>query len=106
MAMAALKVTPAKLSSKATEFSADAKTMKGITDQMFQLIKQLNGDVWSGTAEKAYTDRFKQLENDCEMLVKMIREFSDDLKDIADEYSKAEKANEETARALKVNVIS
>lgn len=106
MAMSALRVTPAKLKSKATEFSSDASKVKGITNQMFDIIKQLNGAVWSGTAAKTYTDRFKQLEDDCQMLVKMIQEFSDDLKDIAEEYSTAENANEETARALKIDVIS
>ncbi len=106
MAISALKVTPAKLKSKSSEFSADATEVKGLTDQMFAIIKQLNGAVWSGTAATTYTTRFNKLDNDCTKMFKMIKEFSDDLTDIATEYDAAEKANEETGRALKVDVIS
>ena len=104
--MAEIQVTTATLKSKSSEFSADATEVKGLTDQMFAIIKQLNGAVWSGTAATTYTTRFNKLDNDCTKMFKMIKEFSDDLTDIATEYDTAEKANEETGRALKVDVIS
>lgn len=106
MAMSALKVTPSKLKSKSSEFSSDASQVKAITNQMFALIKQLNGAVWSGTAATTYTSRFNKLEDDCAKMYKMIMEFSDDLTDIANEYMAAENANEATGKALKVDVIS
>lgn len=106
MAISALKVTPAKLKSKSSEFSSDATNVKSLTDEMFSIIKQLNGAVWSGTAATAYTNRFNKLDDDCKKMYKMIKEFSDDLAEIASEYDAAETANEETAKALKVNVIS
>lgn len=106
MAISALKVTPAKLKTKAGEFSSDATNVKSLTDQMFAIIKQLNGAVWSGTAATAYTNRFNKLDGDCKKMYKMIKEFSDDLTEIATEYDSAEKANEEAAKALKTDVIS
>lgn len=106
MAMKELKVSPQQLKSKSDEFSSKASKVQGITNNMFSLIKQLNGAVWSGTAATAYTKQFNQLDDDCKKMFKMIKEFSDDLNEIANEYSAAEKANEATSRSLKTNVIS
>lgn len=106
MAMSALKVTPSKLKSKAGEFDKTASQVKATTNQMFAIIKQLNGAVWSGTAATTYTTRFNKLDDDCTKMYKMIKEFSDDLTAIADEYIAAENANEATGKALKVDVIS
>lgn len=106
MAMSALKVSPAKLKTKASEFSKDASQMKSITNQMFAIIRQLNGNVWSGAAADAYTKRFNKLDDDAQKMYKMIKEFSDDLTDIAGEYIKAENANEQTGKSLKIDVIN
>lgn len=106
MAMSALKVTPAKLKSKSSEFRSEASQVQNITNQMFAIIKQLNGAVWSGTAATTYTKQFNQLDDDCKKMYKMIKEFSDDLTDIANEYSAAENANEATGKSLKTNVIA
>lgn len=106
MAISALKVTPAKLKAKSTEFSKDASQMQNITNQMFSIIKQLNGAVWSGTAADTYTKRFNKLDDDAKKMYKMIKEFSDDLTDIANEYIAAENANEATGKALRTDVIS
>ncbi len=103
--ISALKVTPAKLKAKSSEFSSQATGVKAITDEMFGVIKQLNGAVWSGTAATAYTSRFNKLDDDCTRMYKMIKEFADDLTDIANEYESAEKANEDTAQALQTDVL-
>ncbi len=105
MAMSALTVTPAKLKSKATEFSSDSSKVNTTCKKMFNLIKQLNGAVWSGTAADAYKNQFNKLEDDTQRMVKMINEFVSDLQDIATEYQKAETTNETTSKSLTTNVI-
>ena len=104
--MSALKVTPNKLNTKAGEFSKDASSVKKTTSQMFTIIEQLNGSVWSGDAATAYKGQFKKLNDDVTRMVKMIKEFSGDLQVIAKEYEKAEKANESASRALKTDVLN
>ena len=106
MAMKALKVTPSKLKSKATEFNSKASEVKATTNEMFAIIKTLNGAVWSGEAANAYKNRFNELNDDCTKMYKMIKKYSDDLIAIANEYIAAENANEATGKALKINVIS
>lgn len=106
MAISALRVTPAKLKAKSSEFMSDATQVQNISQQMFDLIRQLTGAVWSGNAASAYTGQFNKLEEDTKRMYKMIKEFSDDLSEMADEYSKAESANESVGKSLKANVIS
>lgn len=106
MAISALKVTPSKLKSKAGEFSKDATNVQKTTAEMFSIIKQLNGAVWSGDAATAYKGQFNKLEDDTQKMIKMIKEFSSDLTTIAAEYEKAESANETVSKSLKTNVIS
>lgn len=106
MAMKELKVSPQQLKSKSDEFSTKASKVQSITNNMFSLIKQLNGAVWSGAAATAYTNQFNKLDDDCKKMYKMIKEFSDDLSDIANEYAAAERANESTSKSLKADVIA
>ena len=105
MAMSALKVTPAQLKSKAKEFDTQAGKVKKTTQQMFDIIKELTGAVWSGVAATKYKGQFNKLNDDVQRMLKMIKEFSSDLLAIAAEYEKAEKANEAAAASLKTDVI-
>lgn len=106
MAMSALRVTPSQLKSKAGDFSKDASGLKKVTNEMFSVIKELNGAVWSGDAAKAYTGQFNKLDNDVANMIKMVKEYSSDLQKIATEYEKTETANETASKKLKTEVIT
>ena len=106
MAMSALRVEPSKLKAKAAEFSQDGKAIDKITKDMFTTVNALNGAVWSGDAQKAYTSRFKKLQDDVANMLKIVNEYSNDLTAIANEYMKAEKENQAASSKLKTDVIS
>ena len=106
MAMSALKVTPSQLKTKSKEFNDDASKVKKVTNDMFSLIKELNGAVWSGDAATAYKNQFGKLDNDVNNMVKMIKEFSSDLQKIATEYERAEDVNQAASKKLETEVIT
>ena len=100
-----LKVTPAELRKKGQEFGKDATEFKNITNRMFDLISDINGKVWSGDAANAYKNQFKQLDDDAKRLYKLVKEFSDDVIQVADKYKQAETANIQAAKKLATDVI-
>ena len=100
-----IKVTPAKLRSEAQAFKSAGQKTKSTTDDMFSIISQMTGAIWSGDAQKAYANRFKQLQNDCDEVFKMINEFADDLTDIANNYETTEQQNEDAVKSLSINPI-
>lgn len=101
----ALKVTPEKLLSTATEFNSQANVVKNCTNKMLSTVKALNGTVWSGEASTAYTKKFNGLQDDMERIYKMISEHVKDLQAIAKEYQTAEKTSAEKASALLDKVV-
>lgn len=104
--MGLLRVTPAKLQAKANDFENSAKEFHAITDEMFEIIKQLTGVVWSGTAAQQYTSNFNALEDDRTRMVELIKEFTRKLNEMASEYTSAEADNEQIAMSLKTDVIA
>lgn len=104
MGMSPLKVEPEKLIVKAGEFSRHASAMQKTTSEMFRIMDQLNGAIWSGSTAKVYKSLFRNLSDDVSTMVKMIKEFSSDLKAIAEEYKRTEKRNEEDSKRLKTSI--
>ena len=104
--MSELKVKPSELKSKASEFKTKASKVHNTTDRMLNLIKQINGAVWSGDAAEAYKKQFAKLEEDMNQMYRMITEYSTDLEQISAEYESTEKANEAIASALATDVIA
>lgn len=103
--IAELKVTPSQLKNKAADFKGKASKVHNTTEKMQTLIKQINGSTWSGDAAESFKKQFTKLDKDMEQMFRMIKEYSDDLEKIANEYERTEKANESIAEALATDVI-
>ena len=94
------------------------KSLKKAKQELESLNKQLQGNIknldstekslqgmWTGDAAKAYKAKFKKLEGDMTRMHKMIKEYSDDLIAIANQYESTEQANQAIASALATDVI-
>ncbi len=99
-----LRVTPEQLESTAGEFSTKATTVGNLTTQMTELVTGLSS-VWEGDAATAYTNKFRQLDDDIQKMIRMVQEHSTDLSEMAQVYRDAETANTEEAEALAGDVI-
>lgn len=99
-----LRVTPEQLESAANEFSSKGTTVGNLTAQMTQLVEGMSS-VWEGEAASAYSQKFRQLDDDIQKMIRMIQEHSNDLNEMARVYREAETANTEEAQALAGDVI-
>lgn len=100
-----LKVTPTELKTASSEFGAKGGQVKGLTGEMMNLVNGLNS-VWQGEAATAFSNKFKELQDDMDKIYNMIQEHSKDLTEMAQRYEAAEKENDQTAQALKGDAIS
>ncbi len=105
MAAGILRVTPEKLQSTAASFEASGSSVQSLTQQMTSIVTSLSGQIWSGTAASAYVSKFNGLQDDMDRIYKMIKEHSDDLITMAQQYSTAESANADLANSLSSDVI-
>lgn len=105
MATGILRVTPEKLQSTACSFESYASKVQNLTQQMTSIVTSLSGQVWSGQAASAYVNKFNGLQDDMNRIYKMIKEHSDDLIQMAQEYSRAESENANLANSLSADVI-
>lgn len=105
MAAGILRVTPEKLQATASSFEGTASQVNSLTQQMTSLVTSLSGQVWSGEAATAYVTKFNGLQDDMNRIYKMIKEHSDDLIQMAQQYSTAESANVDLASSLSADII-
>lgn len=105
MASGILRVTPEKLQSTASSFEATGSTVNNLTQQMTSIVTSLSGQVWSGEAATAYVGKFNGLQDDMTRIYKMIKEHSDDLINMAQQYASAESASTDLANSLSSDVI-
>ena len=99
-----LRVTPEKLISTCTQFGQSDSKVNTLTQSMMDIANQLNS-TWAGEAATGYYTKLKGLQADMQKLHKMIQEHTTDLQEMAKTYQEAEKANVQTANALKTNEI-
>lgn len=99
-----LRVTPEKLISMSIQFQQSDSTVSNLTQNMMAIVGQLNS-TWAGEAATGYCNKLRGLEGDMQKLHKMIQEHTTDLQNMAKAYQEAEKANLQTASALKTNEI-
>ena len=99
-----LRVTPEKMLSASTQFQQADQKVNNLTKSMMDIVTQLNS-TWAGDAASGYYSKLKALDGDMQKLHKMIQEHATDLQDMAKTYQEAEKANLQTANALKTNEI-
>lgn len=100
-----LRVTPEKLISTAQSFSSSAGTVQNLTNSMLATIDSLNS-TWAGEAATAYYNKAHSLQESINKMVRMINEHSTDLQAMAQTYQEAEKTAQQTAAALKTDVIA
>ena len=100
-----LKVTPEELQTTAGEFGQKGNSMKGLTDQMMEMVKGLSTN-WQGEASNTYLQKFQGLQTDIDKINRMIQEHVTDLNEMAEQYKQAENTNMEQSQGLGGNVIS
>ena len=105
MASGFLRVSPDVLKTTAGNFGGSASKVQSLTQQMTSIVTSLSGEVWSGDAATAYVNKFNGLQDDMDRIYKMIKEHSDDLIQMAQQYSTAESTNTELANSLSSDVI-
>jgi WXG100 family type VII secretion target len=105
MAAGTLRVTPEKLQATASSFEGTGTTVNNLTQQMTSIVTSLSGQVWSGEAATAYVNKFNGLQDDMNRIYKMIKEHSDDLIEMAQQYISAENMNTDLVNGLSSDVI-
>lgn len=100
-----IRVTPQQLISTSQEFSSKGSQVSNLTNEMTSKVNALSS-VWEGEAATAYTNKFKGLEDDIQKLVRMIKEHSDDLQQMATEYQQANSTIMDEISSLKSDVIN
>lgn len=100
-----LKVTPEKLITTSNEFKTQGTKIRGLTQQMIQIVNSLNGS-WEGDAQKVYATRFKALDGDMAQIQLKINEHVSDLIDMAETYKKAESTNTQNISGLSSDYIN
>lgn len=99
-----IKVETTIIINTSSSFGTKGKEIKTLMDQMMRLITDLSS-VWTGDAAKAYINKFKGLSDDITRMLKIIDEYVNDLKQIAENYEKTEQDNESLAQQLLDDVI-
>lgn len=99
-----LKVNSEQLAQAAAEFGSKAGTVGNITTEMTNMVTSLIS-AWEGDASESYIAKYKGLDNDIQMLIKMIQEHSTDLEEMARVYEQAEKQNVEEFGSLASDVL-
>ena len=74
-----LKVSPAELEAKATDFKGVMSQIKTLTDDMMADVTGLSS-TWTGDASAAYISKFKKLQTDMDTMGRMINEHVTNLK--------------------------
>ena len=99
-----LRVTPAELISVSNDFSAKGNTVSNLTSEMTNLVVGLS-NVWEGEAASAYVAKFRGLDDDIQLMIRMIQEHVNDLQEMANTYQQAESANLSDIEGLSSDVI-
>ena len=102
---AMLKVTPEKLIETAGEFANTESNIRSLTTEMISIVDGFK-PVWQGEAATGFANKFASLEDDMNRLYAMIRKHSEDLTEMANEYSRAETESENLASALATEAVS
>lgn len=99
-----LKVTPQELISTASEFSGKGTVISNLTTEMTNKVTGL-ASVWEGDAATAYVTKFNGLEDDIQMMIRMVQEHAADLETMAENYTAAENQNLSDFESLSSDVI-
>lgn len=99
-----LKVTPEQMISTSGEFSNTGSTIQNLTNEMVNKVTSLASS-WEGEAATAYTTKFTGLQDDIQLMIRMVQEHAKDLTEMATAYQRAEAANVDDFSSLSSDVI-
>ena len=99
-----LRVTPAELISISNDFSAKGNAISSLTAEMTNQVSSLTS-AWEGEAATAYITKFRGLDDDIQLMNRMIQEHVSDLQEMANTYSQAEATNLSNIETLTSDVI-
>jgi len=99
-----INVSTQQLRSTASELSSQGQQVSSLTSEMLNVVAGLTSS-WEGTASQSYLDKFKNLDNDIQMMNRMIQEHVTDLERYAAEYEKAEQKISDLTSTLSSDVI-
>lgn len=99
-----LRVTPAELISISNDFSAKGNAISSLTAEMTNQVSSLTS-AWEGEAATAYITKFRGLDDDIQLMNRMIQEHVADLQEMANTYSQAEATNLSNIETLTSDVI-
>lgn len=94
-----LKVTPEKLIEAAGEFDLAGQNVKCITDEMISIVDSFKS-VWQGEAATGFYNKFGEMGKEMNRMYSVIKEHSERLISMANEYQSAEDESSQNARAL------
>ena len=101
-----IKVTPQELKNAAGNLQQGGVNIGNYTQQMTEMISQISGQIWSGDAAENFKNKFSNLNDDIQTMIRMINEHVQDLNDMATQYETAEKTNMDTIASLETDFIS
>lgn len=99
-----LRVTPNELVTISNEFSAKGSTLSSLTSEMTNQVVGLSA-IWEGEAATAYVNKFRGLDDDIQLMLRMVQEHVTDLQEMANAYTQAENANLSDIETLSSDVI-
>lgn len=100
-----LKVTPEKLIEAAAEFETAGQNVRNITQEMISIVDGFKS-VWQGEASMGFSNRFHELSKEMDRLYSIIKEHSDSLTQMANEYQSAEDESTQNAQSLLTEAIA
>lgn len=101
-----IKVTPDKLRTTSTSLEQRAQELQSVTAQMISLVSGISKNVWSGEANTAYLNKFKNIDSQVSKMRKNLSEQSQHLNKIASAYRMAESTNQGAPAKIKTITIS
>lgn len=94
-----LKVTPEKLLEAAGEFETTSQNVRNITQEMISIVESFKS-IWQGEAATGFYNRFGELSDQMNRLYTTIKDHSERLSVMANEYRNAEDESLMNAQSL------
>lgn len=95
-----LRVAPETLRTKAADFEAQGVDFAKYTNDMLNTIEEMTGSTWTGDAARAYVTKFQNFSGICVKISDEIKDYTEKLQKIADQYSNAEEENIQVSSSL------
>lgn len=84
-----IRISPAEMRNRATQYSQEAEAVKGVISNMDRLLTDLQAE-WEGSASEAYATRYAELKPGFQEAEQLIRDIAKALNTIADTMENAD----------------